>query len=73
MGALVELETKAGRACYFIGPRYGGTEVVDNQREVLVITPQSALGQQVVGKKQGDRWESQLVGERSSCRVVSVA
>lgn len=73
VGAVVELETKAGKSCYFIGPRAGGTEVVDNRREVLVITPQSPLGQQVVGKKRGDRWESRLAGERSPCCVVSVA
>ncbi len=73
VGAVVEVETKAGNACYFIGPRAGGTEVVLGRREVLVITPQSPLGQQLVGKKQGERWESQLAGRRIAYRVVSVA
>jgi len=73
LGALVELETKVGRALYFLGPRAGGTEVVLGRREVLVITPQSPIGQQLVGKKQGDRWETQIAGKRSSFRVVSVA
>lgn len=73
LGALVELETKAGIAIYFIGPRAGGTEIKQGQREILVITPQSPLGQQLIGKKQGDKWEAQVAGKRSACRVVSVA
>jgi len=28
---------------YFIGPRAGGTEVVHEKKEILVITPQSPL------------------------------
>lgn len=73
LGALVELETKAGTACYFIGPRAGGMEVAQGRREVLVITPQSPLGQQLVGKQQGEQWDMQLAGRRNACRVVSVA
>ena len=72
LGALVELETRNGRAFYFLGPRAGGTEVVQGRREILVITPQSPLGQQLMGRKRGDRWETQLAGVRSACRVVAV-
>lgn len=72
LGALVELETKAGGVCYFLGPRAGGTEIVQGRREVLIITPQSPLGQQLVGKKQGDEWDPQLGGMRGTCRVASV-
>ncbi len=73
LGALVELDTKAGTVSYFIGPRAGGMEVKQGRREVLVITPQSPLGQQLLGKKAGDRWETQLAGKRATCRIVSVA
>ncbi len=73
LGAFVELETKTGRACYFIGPRAGGMEIAQGRREVLVITPQSPLGQQLVGKKRGDKWDAQLAGRLNECRVVSVA
>jgi transcription elongation GreA/GreB family factor len=51
VGALVELE----RTLYFLGPSAGGTEVTHQGREVLVITPQSPLGQQLIGKRQGER------------------
>src|SRR5437868_1405509 len=48
VGAFVELKSKRESSFYFIGPRAGGTEVIHEQREVLVITPQSPLGQQLV-------------------------
>jgi transcription elongation GreA/GreB family factor len=52
--ALVELESKGERSLYFIGPCKGGLEVQQNGREILVLTPQAPLGQQLVGRKQGD-------------------
>jgi len=72
LGALVELEQNGKRLLYFIGPKAGGTEVVQNGREILVITPQSPLGAQLQGKKQGDRLQLTLAGARDSYRVVSV-
>ena len=73
LGALVEIEGAGGRSVYFIGPRAGGTEVVLKKRKVLVITPESPLGQELLGKKQGDRWEMAIGGTRGECRVLSVA
>jgi len=55
--ALVELETKGERSLFFIGPCKGGLEIQQNGREVLVLTPQAPLGQQLVGRKQGDRFK----------------
>ena len=72
LGALVEIEGSGGRSVYFIGPRAGGTEVVLAKREVLVITPESPLGQELLGKKQGDCWQLALGGARGKYRVLSV-
>jgi transcription elongation GreA/GreB family factor len=72
LGALVELEHNGERTFYLIGPRAGGTEVTHEKREVLVITPQSPLGEQLQGKRQGDRLQLNLGGARSQYRVVSV-
>jgi transcription elongation GreA/GreB family factor len=72
LGALVELEHKGERFVYFIGPKAGGTEVVHDGREILVITPQSPLGAQLQGKKPGDRLQLTLAGARDAYRVVSV-
>jgi transcription elongation GreA/GreB family factor len=54
LGALVGLRTRGGTAWYFLGPRAGGMTVTTDQRDVLVVTPHSPLGRQLVGKKIGD-------------------
>ena len=72
IGALVELEHGGEHSFYFIGPRAGGTEVVHEKREILVITPQSPLGEQLMGKKQGDQPQLNLGGTKQTARIVSV-
>src|ERR1043166_5492035 len=72
LSALVELETDGAIATYFIGPRSGGLEVDFGGAELMVITPQSPLGQQLMGKKAGQRWTTKLNGSRMDYRVVSV-
>lgn len=73
IGALVELKSKKESAFYFIGPRAGGTEVMHEKREVLVITPQSPLGQQLVGRQRGNQVELQIGGAKNEYRIASVA
>ena len=73
LGAFVELEGRDGRMCCFIGPRAGGTEVVHQKREVLVITPPSPLGQQLMGRKQDDLVRIEIAGGRQDYRIVAVA
>ncbi|MBC8095451.1 MAG: GreA/GreB family elongation factor [Akkermansiaceae bacterium] len=73
VGALVELEQGKDRSLYMIGPRAGGTEVTHEKREVLVITPQSPLGSQLVGKKQGDKLQLTLAGAKNQYKVVTVS
>lgn len=54
-GALVTLQPSSGTPeLYFIGPAAGGTEVRCNGQEILVITPNSPLGQRLLGKRRGD-------------------
>jgi transcription elongation GreA/GreB family factor len=72
VGAFVELETEGEKAAYFIGPRAGGTEVIHDRRTVLVITPESPLGKQLMGRKQGDVLKLILAHARNECRVNRV-
>ena len=72
VGALVELELKGERMFYFVGPRAGGTEVEHEKQEILVITPQSPLGEQLQGRKQGDRLKITIAGVKDEYRVVKV-
>lgn len=73
LGAIVELEIRGENVTYLIGPKAGGTEVVHEKKEVLVITPQSPLGEQLMGKKQGDKLMLQLAGSRDNYKIVTVA
>jgi transcription elongation GreA/GreB family factor len=72
IGALVELENGGENLFYFIGPRAGGTEVVHDKKEILVITPQSPLGEQLLGKKSGDCPQLTLGGARKPAKIISV-
>jgi transcription elongation GreA/GreB family factor len=54
VGALVTLKTRREVNVYFLGPAAGGTEVVHDGVTVLVLTPQSPLGAQLMGRREGD-------------------
>jgi transcription elongation GreA/GreB family factor len=72
LGALVELENGGEKLFYFIGPRAGGTEVLHDRKEILVITPQSPLGEQLMGKKPGDSPQLTLGGSKQTAKILSV-
>jgi len=72
IGALVELERNGERTLYFISPGAGGAEVECETATVLVITPQSPLGQQIVGRKEGDRLQIAIGKATAGYRVASV-
>ena len=72
LGAVVELERAGERTVYFVGPRAGGTEVQSDGRAVLVITPQSPLGRQLVGRKQGETLQLQVGRTSDPCRIAAV-
>jgi transcription elongation GreA/GreB family factor len=71
--AVVTLEADGTRSIYFIGPRNGGLEIEFQRKEIMVITPQSPLGENLMGKKAGQRWTAKLGGSVVKYCVVSVA
>jgi len=71
--ALVELETDGARSTYFIGPKNGGLEIECQRKEIMVITPQSPLGQNLMGRKAGQRWTAKLGGSVVKYHIVSVS
>jgi transcription elongation GreA/GreB family factor len=71
--ALVELDVDGTRALYFIGPRNGGLEIECQRKEITVITPQSPLGQHLMGKKAGQRWTAKVGGSLAKYHIVSVS
>ncbi len=73
LSALVELETDRARSYYFIGPKSGGLEFAMEGQEVTVITPQSPLGQNLIGNIAGQRWTSGTGRSTVKYRIVSVS
>jgi transcription elongation GreA/GreB family factor len=72
VGALVELELRGEKAFYFIGPRAGGTEIEHDRQEIMVITPQSPLGAQLLDKKSGEALTLKMGGETRPARILGV-
>ena len=70
--ALVELDSDGTQAWYFVGPKNGGLEITFQGKEVTVITPQSPLGQNLMGRKAGDHWTTKLGGSTVKHQVVSI-
>ena len=70
--AVVKLETDGAPFLYFIGPRGGGVEVNFNGDEITVITPQSPLGQNLVGKKAGQSWTTKVGGSTVKYKITKV-
>ncbi len=58
IGAVVELEAAGRRSWYFVGPRAGGLELSADGRAILVLTPQSPLGRQLIGRQVGQLVQS---------------
>ena len=63
LGALAEVRDPRGTVVsYFLCPRAGGLELRMDGRSILVVTPQSPLGRQLLGRRVGDA--VQLPGSR---------
>jgi transcription elongation GreA/GreB family factor len=72
LGALVELDGKDGCVWYFLAPCAGGTELMQENIAVLVLTPHSPLGQQLMGRKLGEKLTLQFGKERVVYRLKSI-
>jgi transcription elongation GreA/GreB family factor len=70
--ALVELDTDGVHSTYFIGPKSGGLEFKHQRKEIILITPQSPLGQNLIGKTQGEHWSAKIGGSTVKYHLVSV-
>lgn len=73
VGALVEIEEQANRRFYFVGPRAGGLEVTCEEQPVMVVTPQSPLGRQLLGRRAGDAVQLPGRGSRGAMNILSVS
>lgn len=72
LGALVTVDVRHQPAHYFVGPRAGGTEIQLDGQTVMVVTPQSPLGRQLVGKIEGASLQLDLAGRKTEARIARV-
>ena len=73
IGALQKLDQGGTTEFYFIGPTAGGTEVEMDGTEILIITPESPLGSQLMGLEAGQKSTLNLAGRKQKVQVISVA
>src|SRR5690606_4723659 len=72
-GALIELEDDSGSArCVFLAPHGGGETVHIDGLPVLVVTPVSALGRAILGKRVGDEFELRVKGTTREYTIAAV-
>jgi hypothetical protein len=72
VGALLAVETGGKSAWYFLGPRAGGMELRIDGNTVLVVTPQSPLGRELLGRRSGDAVRLPGGKPGTSARISSV-
>lgn len=73
LGALVQVDTGRGTAAYFLAPRAGGVEVTVQGQSVLVVTPQSPLGRQLLGRRAGEEFSPPGSARSRPQRITAVA
>jgi len=73
VGALVELDGARDHTWYFIGPRSGGIEVEVDGQTVFVITPQSPVGRELMGRRAGETVKAGGPITATGLRILSVA
>jgi transcription elongation GreA/GreB family factor len=70
--AIVEVETNGRKSFYFIAPQGGGMKVQLGAHSILVVTPQSPLGEEVMGRKTGDVIEIEAQGVTREYEIISI-
>ena len=71
--SLVELETNGVRAFYFIAPQGGGLITRVEGKPVQVLTPNSPIGEAVMGKKVGDTVEVAMKNHVRQYKIVGMS
>ena len=70
--ALVEVQMGTETSHYFIAPRGGGIEVKIGKKEIFVLSPQSPLGQHLIGRLAGAKFKFGEGRNAQQCVVASV-
>jgi transcription elongation GreA/GreB family factor len=71
-GALVELESAGRRSFILLMAQGGGISVSFDGKSIQVISPQSPLGDELLGRRQGEEFEVETGPAVREYKVVSV-
>ncbi len=73
ISALVELEDEQGlRTLFFMTPQKGGIKIVEQEREVMSLSPESPLGEALLSKSLGDQVEIKVKSQTVAYTIVSM-
>ncbi len=70
--ALVEVQTPLKKSLFFIVPKGGGVVLDVDGKSVQVVTPDSKLGNALMGRKTGDEIEFQVAGKLTEYKILKV-
>ncbi len=70
--ALIELSSEGAHSHYLLMPSGGGRHVEFAGKRIHVITPQSPLGETLLGKRAGDEIEVEIQRKLRDYEIVSV-
>jgi transcription elongation GreA/GreB family factor len=74
MTSLVTVEADNGmQKIVFIGPAEGGLKIIENTLEIMVITPASPLGRELLGRSIGDNLEILAGTNRSRYEIIEIS
>jgi transcription elongation GreA/GreB family factor len=71
-GALVALEDDAGERLLFMAPFGGGAQLAVGRHSIQVVTPVSAMGRALLGKREGDDIEVRVPTGARDYTVIAV-
>lgn len=71
--ALIEIEIDGEeKKWFFMVPQEGGAKVTIDGLSILLISPESPLGQEIYGKRVGDAFEFETRGQLREYEIISV-
>lgn len=70
--ALIELEINAKKSTFFLVPKGGGIQLQVEEKNIQIITPDSRLGKELLGKVRGDAFELEVANKTNEYEIKSI-